>query len=78
RDIAKGNTAENRDFAVSEIARCHKMGTDVNIKLSLDTLVRNQDVMFAATAITTGDLLSGVNQQSQYLQTHSLEINGST
>lgn len=78
RDIAKGNNAENREYAISEIARCHKMGTDVNIKLSLDTLVRNQDVMFAATAITQGDFLSGVNQQAQYLQTHSLVINGST
>lgn len=78
RDIAKGDTAENRDFAALEIARCHKMGTEVNITLPLNTLVRHQDVMFAATAITAGDFLSGVKQQEQYLQTHSLVINGST
>lgn len=78
RDIAKGNNAENREWAANEIARCHKMGTEVNVKLSLDTLVRHQDVMFAATAITAGDLLSGVNEQAEYLQTDSLIINGST
>ncbi|MFS3858059.1 class II fructose-bisphosphatase [Proteus mirabilis] len=78
RDIAKGNTATNREIAAQEIARCHNMGTDVNITLPLETLVRHQDVMFAATAITTGDLLSGVTEQSDYLHTHSLVINGST
>lgn len=78
RDIAKGNSAENRAMAISEIARCHKMGTDVNIKLPLEALVRNQDVMFAATAITTGDFLSAVSEQTEYVQTHSLVINGST
>lgn len=78
RDIAKGLTAENTALATQEVARCHAMGTEVNIKLSLDTLVRHQDVMFAATAITKGDLLAGVIQQEEYLQTHSLIINGST
>ncbi|HGN2289167.1 TPA: class II fructose-bisphosphatase [Proteus mirabilis] len=78
RDIAKGNNATNREIAAQEISRCHNMGTDVNITLPLEILVRHQDVMFAATAITAGDLLSGVTEQSDYLRTHSLVINGST
>ena len=38
-----------------EIRRCHEMGiTDVNQVLTLDDLVRTDDVIFAATAITRG------------------------
>ncbi len=60
RDIAKGNNATNREIAAQEISldaitwelmlilHCH-----------FEILVRHQDVMFAATAITAGDPLSG-------------------
>ncbi|MDU2166490.1 MAG: class II fructose-bisphosphatase [Veillonella sp.] len=44
-----------------EIRRCHEMGiTDVNQVLTLDDLVRTDDVIFAATAITRGNLLNAI------------------
>lgn len=44
-----------------EIRRCHEMGiTDVNQVLTLDDLVRTDDVIFAATAITRGNLLNPI------------------
>ena len=44
-----------------EIRRCHEMGiTDVNQVLTLDDLVRTDDVIFAATAITRGNLLNSI------------------
>ena len=44
-----------------EIRRCHEMGiTDVNQVLTLNDLVRTDDVIFAATAITRGNLLNPI------------------
>ena len=44
-----------------EIRRCHEMGiTDVNQVLTLDDLVRTDDVIFAATAITRGNFLHAI------------------
>lgn len=42
-----------------EIQRCHQMGFDESIKkvLTLEDLVCGQDIFFAATGITDGDLL---------------------
>ena len=48
-----------------EIRRCHEMGiADVNQVLTLNDLVRTDDVIFAATAITRGNLLNPI----QYFQ----------
>ena len=55
-----------------EIRRCHEMGiTDVNQVLTLDDLVRTDDVIFAATAITRGNLLNAINT-SQVVRVHIL------
>ena len=44
-----------------EVRRCHEMGIkDVNQVLTLDDLVRTDDVIFAATAITRGNLLNPI------------------
>lgn len=41
--------------------RCRQMGiTDINQILYMDDLVRGEDVIFAATGVTGGDLLKGV------------------
>lgn len=44
-----------------EIERCKKMGiSDVNKLFTLDDLVKGNEVMFAATGVTDGELLKGV------------------
>ena len=44
-----------------EVERCKKMGIpDVNKLFTLDDLVKGNEVMFAATGVTDGELLKGV------------------
>ncbi|MCW3488892.1 class II fructose-bisphosphatase [Dethiobacter alkaliphilus] len=62
-----------------EIARVHKMGLpDANKLLQLDDLVAGDDVFFAATGITDGDMLRGVRYSGQTAETHSLVMRGIT
>lgn len=63
-----------------DIARANKMGvTDVNKVLTLDDLVKSDDVIFAATAITQGDLLNGVRFfGGGGVRTHSIVMRGTT
>ena len=56
-----------------EIRRCHEMGiTDVNQVLTLDDLVRTDDVIFAATAITRGNLLNAIQYFPGGARTHTI------
>ncbi|MEW8986396.1 MAG: class II fructose-bisphosphatase, partial [Bacillus sp. (in: firmicutes)] len=43
-----------------EIERCHKMGIEVNKVLKMEDLVKGDDCIFAATGVTDGELLKGV------------------
>jgi fructose-1,6-bisphosphatase II len=45
---------------------------DVDRVLSMDDLVRSDDVFFAATGITSGEFLRGVRYQGPYAQTYSI------
>jgi fructose-1,6-bisphosphatase II len=67
---------ENAD----EYARCQAMGlTDPNQVLKLEDLVKGEEVFFAATGITEGDLLRGVQFQGQHTaRTHSIALRGKT
>lgn len=57
----------------AEVARAKTMGIhDINKVLTIDDLVHGEDVMFAATAITDGDLLRGVNYFGGGVRTHSI------
>jgi fructose-1,6-bisphosphatase II len=56
-----------------EIARAKTMGIkDINQVLKIDDLVKGNDVIFAATAITQGDLLNGVRYFGGGARTHSI------
>jgi fructose-1,6-bisphosphatase II len=56
-----------------EIARARTMGiTDIHKVLTIDDLVKGEDVFFAATAITQGDLLEGVRYFGDGARTHSI------
>ena len=60
-----------------EIRRCHEMGiTDVNQVLTLDDLVRTDDVIFAATAITRGNLLNAIQYFPGGARTHTIVMRG--
>lgn len=62
-----------------EIRRCHEMGiTDVNQVLTLDDLVRTDDVIFAATAITRGNLLDPIQYFPGGARTHTIVMRSKT
>lgn len=62
-----------------DIARAKALGIDdVSKLLTLDDLVRSDDVFFAATGITEGLLLRGVNFTSQGALTHTVVMRGKT
>ena len=62
-----------------EIRRCHEMGiTAVNQVLTLDDLVRTDDVIFAATAITRGNLLNAIQYFPGGARTHTIVMRSKT
>jgi fructose-1,6-bisphosphatase II len=63
----------------SEVERARKMGwRDVTQKLTMGDLVKGDDVVFAATGITDGELLKGVRYSGPTARTHSLVMRGTT
>ena len=62
-----------------EIRRCHEMGiADVNQVLTLDNLVKSDDVIFAATAITRGNLLNPIQYFPGGARTHTIVMRSKT
>lgn len=61
-----------------EIKRAVDMGYDLNQVITMDDLVASDDVFFAATGITDGELLDGVKYYSHGARTDSLVIRGKT
>ena len=62
-----------------EIRRCHEMGVkDVNQVLTLDDLVRTDDVIFAASAITRGNLLNPIQYFPGGARTHTIVMRSKT
>ena len=62
-----------------EIRRCHEMGiADVNQVLTLNDLVRTDDVIFAATAITRGNLLKSIQYFPGGARTHTIVMRSKT
>lgn len=60
-----------------ERARCAAMGIrDLRQILYLDDLVKGDDVLFAATGVTGGDLLKGVRATGTGVYTHSAVMSG--
>lgn len=61
-----------------EMARVSKMISDPGKLLLLEDLVVGDDIFFAATGITDGDMLQGVRYRGQTAETHSLVMRGLT
>ena len=58
--------------------RCEKMGIDVNKTLYLEDLVKGDDAIFAATAVTDSELMKGVQYKGAYCLTNSLVMRAKT
>ena len=61
-----------------ELSRGKAMGYDFDNILTMDDLVASEDVFFAATGITDGELLDGVKYFPKGARTHSLVVRGVT
>ena len=74
--------AKLNPLSEEEISRCHEMGfTDEKLSklLYLDDLAKGEDVFFAATGITSGDLLKGVVYlKNDKAKTHSIVMRSKT
>lgn len=65
--------------SAADIERAKAMGIDdINKVFTIDDLVKGDEVIFAATAITQGDLLNGVRYFGGGARTHSIVMRGST
>ncbi len=62
----------------SELDRAKDMGIDFNKVLTIEDLVSSDNVFFAATGITRGNLLEGVSYSSDSARTDSLVMRGLT
>ncbi len=58
-----------------QAARCEKMGVDTETVYDIDDLVKGNEVVFAATGVSHGELLDGVKYyQNNQASTHSLVL----
>lgn len=76
RNQVKGDTPENQAIAAQEIERCRQMGIEANSVLRLEDLARDDNLVFAATGITNGDLLKGIHRKGNLASTETLLIRG--
>ncbi|EDM66529.1 fructose-1,6-bisphosphatase [Moritella sp. PE36] len=76
RHDVKGDTPENRAAGEIEISRCQALGLVVGEILPLDRLAKTDNVIFAATGITKGDLVEGVQRKGNIATTETLVISG--
>lgn len=77
---AMGGEIQGKLYARNEkeLALGREMGYDFDSVITMDGLVASEDVFFAATGITDGELLDGVKYQSGGARTHSLVVRGAT
>ena len=76
RHQVKGDSEENRRLGEEELARCKEMGISASELLPLEVMARNDNVIFAATGITSGDLLKGITRQGNIATSETLLIRG--
>ncbi|QKJ89023.1 class II fructose-bisphosphatase [Paramixta manurensis] len=76
RHEVKDDNEENRRIGAQELARCAEMGIQANKVLKLEDMARNDNVIFAATGITSGDLLKGITRKGNIASSETLLIRG--
>jgi fructose-1,6-bisphosphatase II len=77
---AMGGEIQGKLYARDEdqLRRGHEAGYDFDKILTMDDLVSSEDVFFAATGITDGELLKGVRYFGNSASTDSLVVRGMT
>ncbi|MDH5606399.1 MAG: class II fructose-bisphosphatase, partial [Anaerolineae bacterium] len=75
---AMGGEIQGKLFARSpeELKRGREMGYDFDSIITMDDLVSSNDVFFAATGITDGELLAGVKYYPRGATTESIVVRG--
>ncbi|GAD80897.1 class II fructose-bisphosphatase [Vibrio ezurae] len=76
RHEVKGDDEENRIHGEEELKRCAEMGVEANVILEMSDMASSDNVLFAATGITKGDLLEGITRQGNIATTETLLIRG--
>ena len=76
RKDVKGETEENIKISDEELNRSIKMGVEINKILSLDDLVKTDEIIFSATGITDSKILKGVKINDNIVETDTLIIRG--
>ena len=76
RSEVKGVTLENDKISNFEKRRCEEMGLRVGDVLKMDDLVKDDEVIFSATGITSGDLLEGIKRKGNIARTQTLVVRG--
>jgi fructose-1,6-bisphosphatase II len=62
-----------------EKERCKKMGADVDKVLTMEDLVKGEEILFAATGVSDGELLKGVlYSENNAARTHSIVMRAET
>lgn len=78
RSQAKGESVENLELDKVEQQRCQDLGVEPGQLLTLDDMVKTDQLVFAATGITKGDVLDGIVSDGVNASTETLLIRGST
>lgn len=78
RHEAKGDTPENIAAGEVEIQRCKELNLNVGDILMLNDLAKSDNVIFAATGITKGDLLDGIQRKGDVATSETLVIRGTS
>lgn len=78
RSEVKGITLENDKISNFERKRCEEMGIDITKVMTIDDLVKDDEVVVSVTGITKGDLLDGVKRNGNIARTQTLLIRGKT
>ncbi|MGR5076918.1 class II fructose-bisphosphatase [Photobacterium swingsii] len=76
RHQVKEDNEENRRLGQIEIDRCGEMGIEPNKLLRMEDMAQSDNVIFAGTGITKGDLLEGISRQGDMATTETLLIRG--
>src|SRR5512146_3292016 len=77
---AMGGEIQGKLYArdADELRRGREAGYDFDKVLTMDDLVSSEDVFFAATGITDGELLKGVRYHGNHIMTETLVVRGLT
>ncbi len=78
RNEVKGYSLENDKISKEEKRRCEEKGLDITKVLKLDDLAKDDNIIFSATGITTGDLLQGIKRKGDIVKTQTLLIRGNS